>query len=318
VGWIFALAALVSVGVGVWLTSILVEALRQAPPAPRSLRWAPDIPILYLELDGVRLRYIKTGQGPVIVLLHTVRTQLDLFEKVIPELAKSFTVYAIDYPGHGFSDIPDARYDAELFVDAVSRALDALTLRGATLCGVSIGACVALILAGRGDPRVDRVVAINPYDYARGHGLARGSFVGWLTDAAAHIPVVGETFMRLRSFPITKAAFAGGVVDPSSFPAPLLEEMHRVGNRRGHYRAFISLLRHTETFEKATDVYRMITIPVRLVWGDHDWSKVAEREHDAQLIPGVQVKVVARGGHFLPIDRPDAVIDELKNFVPHA
>ena len=75
------------------------------------------------------------------------------------------------------------------------------------------------------------------------------------------------------------------------------------------------LLRHADTWEKATDVYRQIKIPVRLVWGDRDWAKVSEREHDAQLIPGVQVKVVARGGHFLPIDRPDAVIEEIKRFV---
>jgi hypothetical protein len=35
-----------------------------------------------------------------LVLLHTLRTQLDLFEKVVPELSKHSTVYAVDYPGH--------------------------------------------------------------------------------------------------------------------------------------------------------------------------------------------------------------------------
>jgi pimeloyl-ACP methyl ester carboxylesterase len=53
----------------------------------------------------MKLRYIKTGAGPNLVLLHTLRTQLDLFEKVVPGLAKHFTVYALDYPGHGYSDM---------------------------------------------------------------------------------------------------------------------------------------------------------------------------------------------------------------------
>jgi pimeloyl-ACP methyl ester carboxylesterase len=176
-------------------------------------------------------------------------------------------------------------------------------------------ASVPLILAGRGNPRVDRVMAINPYDYGKGRGMGRGSWLGWLTVSAADIPVVGETFMRLRNFPVTKAIFQGGVVNPASIPPALLDEMHRVGNRRGHYRAFLSLLRHAATWERATGVYGKIAVPVRLVWGDHDWARVSEREHDGRLIPGVQMVTIERAGHFLPLDRPDVVISELKSFM---
>jgi pimeloyl-ACP methyl ester carboxylesterase len=55
----------------------------------------------YVTVDGARLRYVRVGDGPVLLLLHTLRTQLDLFHKVIPELARDFTVYAVDLPGHG-------------------------------------------------------------------------------------------------------------------------------------------------------------------------------------------------------------------------
>ena len=44
-----------------------------------------------------------------------------------------------------------------------------------TLCGVSIGAAIALIMAGRRNARVASVVAINPYDYANGRGMARSA-----------------------------------------------------------------------------------------------------------------------------------------------
>lgn len=145
----------------------IVEALRPKPKPPATLRWAPDIPIQNIEIDGNRLRYIKTGKGPALVLLHTLRTQLDLFEKVVPELAKHFTVYALDFPGHGYSDIPTARYDADFFVRTIEGFLDKLDLRDVTLAGVSIGGSLALIVAARRNPRVARVVAINPYDYAK-------------------------------------------------------------------------------------------------------------------------------------------------------
>lgn len=215
---LWALIVFAAVGIGVWLASFLVEALRPAPKPPAKLRWAPKIPIDTAEIGGNKLRFIKSGKGPALVLLHTLRTQLDLFEKVVPELAQHFTVYALDYPGHGYSDIPQARYDAAFFTDAVEGFLDKRDLHDVTLAGVSIGGSIALIIAARHNPRVARVVAINPYDYAKGRGMARSSLLGWLVTYVSLVPVVGEAVMRLRNFLIMKAVLSGGVADAKSIP----------------------------------------------------------------------------------------------------
>ena len=126
---LFTLIVVSGIGASLWLISYLIEALRTAPKAPATLRWAPDIPIDYVEVDGNKLRFIKSGAGPILVLLHTLRTQLDLFEKVVPELSKHFTVYALDFPGHGYSDIPNANYDAAFFTKTVEGFLNKLDLR---------------------------------------------------------------------------------------------------------------------------------------------------------------------------------------------
>ncbi len=52
--------------------------------------------------SGSKLRYLRDGQGPPLLLLHTVRTQLDIFQRVFPLLVKNFAVYALDYPGFGW------------------------------------------------------------------------------------------------------------------------------------------------------------------------------------------------------------------------
>jgi pimeloyl-ACP methyl ester carboxylesterase len=310
----FGLVGFVVVTAAIVLLSFLVEAMRPVPPTPERLSWAPDIPIQYVSANGVRLRYIKTGEGPVLVLLHTLRTQLDLFEKVVPELGKSFTVYAVDYPGHGYSDIPAAKYDADYFVETIEGFLEALDLHDVTLAGVSIGGSISLIIAARNNPRVSRVVAINPYDYAKGRGMARSSFLARLIVALADLPILGDTVMRLRQFFIMKSALDGGVSDPRHISPELLKEMYLVGNRRGHYRAFLSLLRNAESWETATMAYSNITIPVLLLWGDRDWSRPDEREHDRQIVPSAKMATVENGGHFLPLDRPDAVVEHLLAF----
>jgi pimeloyl-ACP methyl ester carboxylesterase len=311
---IYAILSLAAVTATIVLLSFVVEAMRPVPPTPERLSWAPDIPIRYVSVNGVRLRYIKSGQGPTLLLLHTLRTQFDLFEKVIPELAKSFTVYAVDYPGHGYSDIPPAKYDAEYFVDTIERFLNALDLHDVTLAGVSIGASISLILASRNNPRVSRVVAINPYDYAKGRGMARSSSIARLFVALADLPILGDTVTRLRQFFIIKSVLDGGVADPQHIPSALLKEMYLVGNRKGHYRAFLNLRRNAESWETATKDYAKIEVPVLLLWGDHDWSRPDEREHDRQIVPGAKMTTVEDGGHFLPLDRPDAVIEHLLAF----
>lgn len=311
---IFSLIWLAAVGTAIVLVSFVIEAMRPIPATPERLSWAPDIPIRYITVNGIRLRYINAGEGPALVLLHTLRTQLDLFEKVIPELAKRFTVYAIDYPGHGYSDIPSAKYDATFFADVVEGFLDALDLRDVTLAGVSIGGSISLMLAARNHRRVARVVAINPYDYAKGRGMARSSFLARIVVALADIPILGETVMRMRQFPVMKSILDGGVADPDHIPPELLMEMYLLGNRRGHYRAFLSLLRNAESWETAKKAYSNIKIPVLLLWGDRDWSRPDEREHDRQIVPGAEMATVEKGGHFLPLDRPDAVIEYLLGF----
>ena len=306
--FLWALLVFAAVGIGVWLVSFVIEALRPKPKAPAKLRWAPEIPIETVEVAGNTLRYIKSGKGPALVLLHTLRTQLDLFEKIVPELSKHFTVYAFDYPGHGYSDIPEARYDAAFFAGAVEGFLDNLDLRDVTLAGVSIGGSLALILAARHNPRVARVIAINPYDYAKGRGMARSYLAGGLVTYASLVPFIGETVNRLRNSLVMRAVMRGGVADPNSIPPALMEEMYLVGNRPGHYRAFLSLLRNAASWETAAKDYRRIEIPVLLIWGDQDWARTEEREHDRKLIPGVEMMTLDPRRTF-PAARPAAGID---------
>ena len=289
------------------LASMVVEALRPAPPIPEKLAWAPEIPIQYAAVDGRRLRYIKAGRGANLVLLHTLRTQLDVFQKVIPTLAQRFTVYALDYPGHGYSDIPKVDHEPKLFVDAVGGFLDELDIRDATLAGISIGGTIALLLAAQHNPRVSRVIAINPYDYAGGGGIRRSSPVANVIVGLSRIPVLGDTVMRLRNRLVEDAIFKGGVAEPGAIPAPLLEELYLVGTRPGHYKAFLSLLRNAYKWDAAHAHYPDIRAPVLLVYGERDWSKPSERATTLRDISGAKMHTVAGGGHFLSLDRPREV-----------
>src|SRR2546422_3633233 len=95
------------------------------PKSDYTRTWSPSGEIEYTKLgDGPRLRYLKAGSGPTaLILLHTVRTQLDHFQLVIPKIAHAFTIYAIDMPGMGWSDItPGASYTEPALRRAIVRS----------------------------------------------------------------------------------------------------------------------------------------------------------------------------------------------------
>jgi pimeloyl-ACP methyl ester carboxylesterase len=288
--------------------SYAVEAVRRRPTAPAHLAWWPAASIESVDVDGVKLRYVVAGEGPTLILLHTLRTQLDMFQKVIPVLAGRFRVYAIDLPGHGWSDMPGARYDAEFFVRTISKALDGLDVRDTVVVGESIGASIGLLLAAQRHPRVRAVVAMNPYDYAGGRGVRRSSLLANLIFGLTGVPVLGPTVNRLRSLPLVTLILRGGVRRKGALPADLAREIYRVGSRPGQARAIESLVRHWGSWEAARAEYAAIDRPTLLLYGDHDWSRGPERAADAAAIPGAELRVIPDAGHFLALDAPDEVL----------
>lgn len=303
---------------GLWLLSYIVELLRPQPAAPTRLAWAPGVNVEYATVDGLRLRYIVAGQGPAVVLLHTLRTQLDLFLRVIDPLSREFRVYAFDYPGHGYSDIPEADYDPALFARSVRGFLQEMRITDAVIVGESIGGALGLLLAAEHNPRIRGVIAINSYDYDKGRGITRGSVISRLIFAITRIPILGGIVWRLRWEGAFATIIKGSVNASESLPPDLVHEMHVVGNRRDHYVAFMSLVEHFPEWEALRARYGTIAMPVLLLYGEHDWSRAAERDSNRTAIPGAGMEIVPGAGHLLSLERPEATIAAVRRFARSA
>src|SRR4029450_1594584 len=152
-----------------------VRSVELQPDSDYTTTWSPSGEIAYAKLtDGTRLRYLRAGSGPnTLILLHTVRTQLDHFQLVIPKILHSFTVYAIDMPGMGWSDIaPDASYTESALRRAIVEFVKTLDIPDVILAGESMGATVSLTASTELEDRVRRVVSFNPYASPQGVGRA--------------------------------------------------------------------------------------------------------------------------------------------------
>jgi pimeloyl-ACP methyl ester carboxylesterase len=270
--------------------------------------WSPSGEIEYTTMaDGSRLRYLKTGSGPTpLILLHTVRTQLDHFQFVIPRLLDAFTVYAVDMPGMGWSEIvPGASYTEPALRRAVVEFITTLDLTGLTLAGESMGATVSLTASIELADRVRSVVAINPYDYPR--GVARANGVASIYVGGARLPGVGSIVTRMENKPVLGLVLGGGLVDASKLPAHYLAELHRVGRRRGYSRVARDVYGNVESMIAARALYARVPIPVALVYGERDWSRPPEREANLAVLRAARSITFSDTGHFAALETPDRV-----------
>ncbi len=100
-------------------TTLAAIALALAPPmvaaataAPASATRAEEFPVpagfagAYRMIDGVQLHYVKGGRGPLVLLVHGFGQSWYEWHRLMPLLARDFTVVAVELPGLGLSSAP--------------------------------------------------------------------------------------------------------------------------------------------------------------------------------------------------------------------
>jgi pimeloyl-ACP methyl ester carboxylesterase len=259
-----------------------------------------------------QLRYLTGGTGPPLVLLHTVRTQAEHFRHLIPLVLERYTVYALDLPGMGYSQIvPGASYEEPAMRAAVERLITQLGLHDVTLLGESMGAVLALTTAADLPDRVRRVIAINLYDYAG--GARRSSLLARLIITSVVAPGVGPFFARLEPRPVMRAILRGGLGDPSALKDDYLDELLEVGRQSGYPIVARAVFANLPSLIAARPRYTDVMAPIHLIYGEQDWSRPSDREANRRLLPTAQFMQVPGAGHFVTLERADVPADLLKS-----
>lgn len=268
-------------------------------------KWTQSTP-KFLQLDGgVTVRYVRTGNGPPLVLLHTIRTQLDYFEKLVPLLSSRYEVIVLDLPGHGQSSIDDIAYTEAFFRRTTKEFITKLDLKDVTLAGESIGGVLALTVSTELPDRVTSVYSLNPYDYGEkfGGGIRR-SKNGWMVGL---FNIFGSQTLEPRF--VTAAVMRGGFYNAKQLPEDLLTEFSNTGKREGYRGAEYIVFKHWKTWIEARQLYTRVQAPVTFIYGSDDWSNTHERIQNQQEIAHATLITIEKSGHFTALESPEKVAE---------
>lgn len=253
------------------------------------------------------------GGEPALVCLHGLASNARWWDLVAARLAPRHRVVAVDLPGHGRSDRPEAGYGFEDVGSDVHALVDALGVGRHLLAGHSWGASVALWCAAARPAGVLGVACVDG-----GAVDLRSVFGGsWETAERAMTPprLQGLTEADLRRW-VGASGLAEGS-DPDRATAILLGNFEAGPDGTG-LRPRLSLDRHMAIartlFEQDVPaLWRGLgAVPALLALASgSDPGPMAARREAAEVAESLHTGATLvrwiEGGHDLPVQRPDAV-----------
>ena len=141
-------------------------------------------------VNGMQMYYEVTGQGEPLVVLHGAYMDIPSMGAIIPRLAESHRVYALEFQGHGRTTDIDRKITYQNLADDVAAFMDAVGLAKADVFGYSMGGQAALQLAIRHPAKVNKLVAASV-----GYDLK-----GWQPEYTAAIPQFSVEMMLQMPF----------------------------------------------------------------------------------------------------------------------
>lgn len=120
-----------------------------------------DFKSQYADVNGVRLHYVEGGKGQqTLVLIPGWPQTWYAWRKIMPELAKTYRVIAVDIRGMGDSGRPENGYDTQTVANDISALMSELGVSRYTVIGHDVGMWIAYPLAAEHGQAIDKLVMI--------------------------------------------------------------------------------------------------------------------------------------------------------------
>jgi pimeloyl-ACP methyl ester carboxylesterase len=276
-----------------------------------------------IRIGDIDVFYRDAGprNAPVLLLLHGFPTSSNMFRNLIPRLAGSFRVIAPDYPGYGFSSMPDRKdfsYTFENMTTIVDKLLEKLDINAYSLYVMDYGAPIGYRLALRHPEKVTGLIVQNGNAYEEGLLAFWDPIKKYWNDAT---PENRAALTFMVSPETTKWQYQNGVgelthLDPTTWT---LDQalLDRPGNGEIQLDMLYDYGSNVPLYPQFQEFFRKHQPPTLIVWGKNDYIFPPEGAIPYKRdLPNVQTHLLDTG-HFALETHGEEIASRIERFFGH-
>ncbi|MEO0410361.1 MAG: alpha/beta fold hydrolase BchO [Pseudomonadota bacterium] len=273
--------------------------------------WPHNAISRFVEAGGARWHVQRMGQGPQILLLHGSGATTHSFAGLLPLLADSFEVIALDLPGHGFtSPLKSSQPTLPGVSQAIAALLKAENVDPALVVGHSAGGAIAVRLAAKQLIDPAGVISIN------------GAFYPFPGAAALMFPAFAKVLFLNPFVPSLVARSASNprrvakLIDStgSTLDAAGLELYRRALSSKNHVEGTLAMMANWDLVPME-EALKMLQLPVLQIIGGKDKTiRPSAAQKTASLLKQGQLIEFDGRGHLVHEEVPNKVADVIYQF----
>ena len=260
-------------------STFLMRSIRSSGKASDCSNYLKSCHSRYLKTENFDIHYRKEGIGDPVILIHGGGMWLYSYRDTIPELARAFTVYALDMPGYGYTSPRHKNqcYGLDVMADILLEFMDTLKIEKASLVGHSWGGGWAIHFTHKHPERIEKLVLIDS------SGLDVPDILEW---ELLKYPIIGETLVQCISSQGVRQRLERSFFHKDRVTGEMVNEVH-TPMRFSPNRKAQPLLSRNQDWKLTEKAMPDIRKRVLLIWGDSDYY----------LDPSLAKKFAARLAH---------------------
>lgn len=257
---------------------------------------------MHARTNGIDTHYTVAGNGPWLVLSHSLACDVSMWDPQMEMLARSYRVLRYDTRGHGKSSAPKGEYSLDMLADDLKALLDSQGIGQCHFTGLSMGGMIGQTFALK-YPGVFKTLVLCDTT-SRYPAEAAALWAGRIKTATEQgmKPLVESTLQRWFTEPFRKAR-----PDVMASMSALIE-----GTPVDGYAGCCAALPKINTTHRLKD----IAAPTAIIVGEQDGgTPVAMSQEMFQAKPGAELYIIKDASHISNVEKPEAFNKVLGEFL---
>jgi 3-oxoadipate enol-lactonase len=259
-----------------------------------------------VKLHGINISYEEAGKGEIpVIFIHGFPFDKSTWQPQIESLKKNYRVIAYDIRGFGGSDLGEETISIDLFASDLIQFLDALNIRKAIVCGLSMGGYIVMNAVSRFPERFEAIIL---------------SDTQCIADSEENKEKRFKTIDQINKEGLEN--FAEGFVQ-NVFCKETLENKKELVNEVKHLilktspKTITGTLKALAERRETCTALKHVNIPALILCGKEDnVTPLSQSELLNNTLSNSTMQSIDKAGHLSNLEQPETFNDHIHSFLP--